>query len=134
MDNLRARLDAYIKEKYNIDPEILPFSHENYEIYRYADTGKWFAVFVVKERSTFGLGGDGTAEILCVKIADPVLADFLMQQPGYLRGYPSRGWNWVSVMLDGTVPFTDICRWLDESYKATKTKAKNMKTPLPKKL
>ena len=53
MDNktLRERLDAYTKEKYGIDPEILPFSRENYDIYRHTETGKWFAVFIVKDRS-----------------------------------------------------------------------------------
>lgn len=129
---IRERIDAYTKEKYGIDPEILPFSHEEYEIYRHTENGKWFAVFIVKERSAFGLEGDGTAEILCVKIKDPFFADILMQQPGYLRGYPSSKWNWVSMVLDGTVPFEDICRWLDESYLATRTKAGNLKTPLLK--
>lgn len=130
--NIRQQLDIYTKETYGVDPEILPFSHEDYEIYRHTDTGKWFAVFVVKERSAFGLDGDGTAEIICVKIADPLYGDFLMNQPGYLRGYPSRGWNWVSAVLDGTVPFEDIRRLLDESYKETKSKAKNLKVPLVK--
>ena len=129
---IRERIDAYTKAKYGIDPEILPFSHEDYEIYRHTETGKWFAVFIVKERSAFGMDGDGTAEILCVKPRDSLLADFLMQQPGYLRGYPSSKWNWVSVVLDGTVPFEDICIWLDVSYQATKSKAGNLKTPLPK--
>ena len=129
---IRERIDAYTKEKYDIDPEILPFSHEEYEIYRHTENGKWFAVFIVKERSAFGLEGDGTAEILCVKIKDPFFADILMQQSGYLRGYPSSKWNWVSMVLDGTVPFEDICRWLDESYLATRTKAGNLKTPLLK--
>ena len=59
-------------------------------------------------------------------------ADFLMNQPGYLRGYPSRGWNWVSAVLDGTVPFEELRRMLDESYKATKSKARNLKVPLVK--
>ena len=129
---IRGRLDAYAKEKYGVEPEILPFSREDYEIYRHADTGKWFAVFVAKERSVLGLDGHGTAEILCVKPRDRLLADFLMRQPGYLGGYPSRGWNWLSVALDGTVPFEDICRWLDESYVATNSKARNLKTPLVK--
>jgi len=130
---IRELLDTYTKEKYGIEPEILPFSHENYEIYRHTETGKWFAVFIVKEREVFGLSGEGKAEILCVKIKDSLLADFLMGQPGYLRGYPSCKWNWVSVVLDGTVPFKDICKWLDESYQATKSKARNLKVPLGKK-
>ncbi len=129
---VRERIDAYTKEKYGIDPEILPFSHEDYEIFRHTETGKWFAVFIVKERRVFGMDGDGPAEILCVKPRDPFLADFLIQQPGYLRGYPSSKWNWVSMVLDGTVPFEDICRLLDESYLATRTRGRNLKTPLPK--
>lgn len=132
MKTIRERIDAYTKEKYGIDPEILPFSHEDYEIYRHTETGKWFAVFIVKKRSAFGLDGDGIAEILSVKPKDRFFADFLMQEPGYLRGYPSSKWNWVSMLLDGTVPFEDICRWLDESYQATRSKAGNIKTPLPK--
>ncbi len=129
---IRELIDHYTKEKYGIDPEILPFSHEVYEIYRHPETGKWFAVFIVKKRSAFGLDGEGTTEILCVKIRDPLFTEMLMDQPGYLRGYPSSKWNWVSMVLDGTVPFEDICRWLDESYWATKSKAANMKIPLTK--
>ena len=125
-------MDEYTKEKYGIEPEQLPFNHEDYAIYRHSDSGKWFAVFIVKSRSEFGLEGDGDAEILSVKIRDPLLADLLTQQPGYLRGYPSSKWNWVSILLDGTVPLEDVCRWLDESYSATTSKAKNQKVALPK--
>lgn len=131
-NTIREQLDAYVKKNYGIEPEILPFSKEDYEIYRHADTGKWFAVFIVKDRTAFGLDGEGPVEVVCVKVKDPILADFLMQQPGYLRGYPSSKWNWVTVVLDGTVPFEDICRWLDDSYRVTKTKSKNMRTPLVK--
>ena len=129
---IRERLDAYVKEKYDIDPEILPFSHEDYEIYRHTETGKWFAVYIVKDRTIFGLDGAGEAEIICVKPKDRFLVDFLMHEPGYLRGYPSSKWNWISMVLDGTVPIEDITRWLDESYQVTMTKAGNKKTPLPK--
>ena len=129
---IRERIDSCIKDKYDIDPEILPFSHEDYEIYRHTDTGKWFAVFIVKDRSAFGLDGNGEAEILCVKPKDRSFADYMMQQKGFLRGYPSSKWNWISMVLDGTVPFDDVCRWLDESCGATKSKTGNLKTPLPK--
>ncbi len=132
-ETVRERLDAYTKEKYGIDPEILPFSHENYEIYRHTETGRWFAVFIVKDRSSFGLDGNGEAEILCVKLKDRFFTEFLEKEPGYLRGYPSSKWNWISMVLDGTVPFKDICRWLDESYEATNSKTHNLKTPLLKK-
>ena len=129
---LREKLDAYVKEKYQIEPEILPFSHENYEIYRHTDTGKWFAVFIVKPRRAFGLEGDGDAEIVSFRIRDAMLRDMVAQQPGYLWGYQAADGTDIR-RADGTVPFEDICRWIDESFKATGTKTKNLKTPLPKK-
>ena len=132
MADIREQLDAYVKAKYRIEPELLPFSHEDYEIYRHADTGKWFAVFIVKERREFGLPGPGKAEIVSFKIRDRLLADYLAQQPGYVRGFPAKSWNWTSAVLDGTVPLEDVCRWVDESHAATKTKTGNKKTPLPK--
>ena len=132
MATIREQLDSYVREKYRIDPEILPFSQADYAIYRHGDTGKWFAVLIVKDRQALGLPGTGDAEIVSFKLKDPILTDLLSQQPGYLRGYPSSRWNWLSAVLDGTIPLEDICRWIDMSYAATKTAAGNRKTPLPK--
>ena len=130
---IRERLDAYVKEKYGIDPEILPFSKENYGVYRHPDTGRWFAVFIVKDRSAFGLPGSEEVEVVSFKIRDRMFSDFLMQQPGYMRGFPASNWNWTTAVLDGTIPYEDVCRWINGSYEATKTKVKNKRTPLPKK-
>ena len=132
MAGIREQLDAYVRDKYHVEPETLPFSHEDYGIYRHTDTGKWFAVFIVKERSAFGLPGSGEAEIVSFKIRDRLLADFVARQPGYMHGYPAASWNWTSAVLDGTIPLLEICRWIDESYTATKTKASNKKIPLPR--
>ncbi len=82
----------------------------------------------MKERSAFGLPGSGSVEVVCFKIRDRMLADFVSQQPGYLFGLPARNWNWTSAVLDGAIPLENICRWVDESYEETKTKAKNKKT------
>ena len=40
MNTICERIDAYTKEKFGIEPEILPFSHEDYEIYRHKENGK----------------------------------------------------------------------------------------------
>ena len=133
MPTIREQLDAHVKEKYGIDPEILPFSKENYSVYRHLETGKWFAVFIVKDRSVFAIPGSGDVEVVSFKIRDKMLSDFMVRQSGYLFGYPARNWNWTTAMLDGTVPVEDICRWIDESYEATKSNTKNKRTPLMKK-
>ena len=112
MTSIREQLDDYAKEKYGIEPEILPFSKEDYGVYRHPDTGRWFAVFIVKDRSAFGFAGFGDVEVVSFKIRDKMLADFIAQQPGYLRGFPASNWNWTSAVLDGTIPLVDICRWI----------------------
>lgn len=58
-----------------------------------------------------------------MKIRDPLLADFLARQKGFLRGYHISKGNWISILLDGTVPLEEVCHWLDESYLATASKA-----------
>lgn len=122
---IREQLEIYAREKYGVEPELLPFSQEDYAVFRHADTGKWFAVFIVKPRKEFKLDGEGNITVVSLKVHDPLLAETLVQQPGYLRGYPSAKWHWVSIVLDGSVPIGEICKWLDESFLATNSKAKN---------
>ena len=126
---IREQLEAYIKKKYKLHEEQLPFNHEDYAVFR-QPSGKWFAVFFVKPYSEFGLGGDKTVDVVSFKIRDKELAETLYEQPGYIKGYPNSGWGWVSALLDGTVPFEDLCRWLDESYEATLHEPGNMNIPL----
>ena len=131
-ETIREQLETYVKTKYNVESEQLPFNKEDYAIFRHGDTGKWFAVFIVKPRKELGLEGTGEIEIVSLKVHDPMLADTLMQQPGYLKGYPSAKWHWVSIVLDGTVPFNEIRKWLDESYIVTNATGKNKKVMLQK--
>ena len=126
---IREQLETQIKKKYKLHEEQLPFNHEDYAVFR-QPSGKWFAVFFVKPYSEFGLGGDKTVDVVSFKIRDHELTETLYEQPGYIKGYPNSGWGWVSALLDGTVPFEDLCRWLDESYNTTLHGPDNMNIPL----
>lgn len=61
-------------------------------------------------------------DILNVKMPDSFLADVLVRQKGFYRGYHIARGNWISILLDGTVDFAEICKWLDESFMATASK------------
>ena len=78
-------------------------------------------------RNKLGLDGDEKVDILNVKLSDPLLVDMLVGQAGYLRGYHISRGNWVSILLDGTVLFDDICGWLNESFMTTASKQKKQK-------
>ena len=56
-----------------------------------------------------------------------MLVNMLVQRPGYFYGYHISRSNWISILLDGTVPFDEICQWIDESYAVTASKQKKQK-------
>ena len=83
-------------------------------------------------REKLGLEGTDRVDVLNVKMGDSMLADILTQQTGYFRGYHISRGNWISILLDGTVPFEDICKWIDEIYVVTASKLKKQKIRPPK--
>ncbi|MCR5690151.1 MAG: MmcQ/YjbR family DNA-binding protein [Clostridiales bacterium] len=115
----RDRLIGYVREKYKTEPEYLWLRFPDYAVFRHADNRKWFGIVMDLRRSRLGLDGDGEVDVLNVKLADGLFAEFLLGQPGYFRGYHFGKGNWVSILLDGTVPFEDIRSALDESYAVT---------------
>jgi len=116
---MRDDVFAYIKKKYRTEPEYLWMRFPGYAVFRHGDNQKLFAMVMDVSKSRLGLPGTEIVDVLNVKMRDPLLAGLLVQQEGYTRGYHIGRGSWVSVLLDGTVPFADICRWVDESYLAT---------------
>ncbi len=118
----RDRVRAHILRKYGADPERLWMRFPEYAVYRHADNGKWFALVMDVPRARIGAKGEGTVDVLNVRMPDPVFADLLTGQPGYFRGYHFARGNWITVLLDGTVPFDEIGQRLDESFLSTASK------------
>lgn len=128
----RDELIGYIERKYKAKPEYLWMRYPDYAVFRHADNEKWFCIVMGVQRKKLGLESEDTVDILNIKLSDPLLCDLLVRQEGYFRGYHISRGNWISVLLDGTVPFEDICRWLAESYIATASKAKKQTLRAPK--
>ena len=119
---MREAVFRYVKEKYNIEPDY-PFSTApTYPVLRHGDNRKWFALIMDVPREKLGLKGDEAVDIINVKLEDRMLVDMLVQEPGYFYGYHITRSNWISILLDGTVPMEEICRWIDESYGVTASK------------
>lgn len=129
---MKQKIFEYIKNKYNSSPEYLWARFPDYAIFRHADNRKWFGLSGTVAVCKLGLEGDGSVEILNVKTDDPLLADLLVRQPGYFRGWHMNRQNWISILLDGTVPFEDICRLIDGSYAATASKIRKKAVRAPK--
>lgn len=132
MTEIKDKLFTYIKKEYHKNPEYPWARYPGYAVFRHSDNQKWFALIMDIPKSKLGLESDDIAYILNVKMNDPLLVDFLVQQEGFFRGYHISKGNWISILLDGTVAFNEICRWLDESYIATASRETKHKLRPPK--
>ena len=112
----------YVKEKYAVEPDYPLPTAPGFPVLRHKDNRKWFAIIMDAPREKLGLSGEERVDVINVKLSDPLLADMVVQQDGYFRGYHSSRGNWISILLDGTVPVDEICRWIDESYAVTASK------------
>lgn len=132
---MREEIFKYVKKKYGAEPDY-PFKSGRtpiaYPVLRHEDNRKIFALFMDVPMDKLGLDGIERVDIINVKMGDPLLADMLSQQTGYFHGYHISRGNWISILLDGTVPVENICRWIDESYVVTASKQKKQKMRPPK--
>jgi len=129
---MRRKIIDYIKKKYKAEPEHLWRSYPDYIVFRHSDNNKWFGIIMDVSRDKLGLDGDDRVDIIDVKVGDPFLRDMLIQQPGYLPAYHMNKGNWITVLLDGTVSFEDVCGMVDEGFMATASKAMKEKIRPPK--
>ena len=140
MSSYRNDLYVYAKKKYNAEPEYLWRRYPGYAALRHRDNAKWFGLImnVPAEKLSLDDSLHDSAhdsvekDILNVKLSDAMLKDTLVRQEGFFPGYHISRGNWISILLDGTVPFEEVCRWLDESYLNTASKEKKQKMRPPK--
>ena len=130
--SLRENVIRYVKKKYKTEIEYLWARYPSYGVFRHGDNQKWFGLVMDVPRAKLGLTGDEIVDVLNVKLGSPLLVDLLIQQEGYLPGYHISRGNWVSILLDGTVPLEDICGLIDKSYQVTAS-AKTKKAIRPPK-
>ena len=120
----RERIFRYVKKKYGVEPDYPLPTAPSFPVLRHTDNRKWFALIMDVPKEKLGLQGIDRVDIINVKLGEPLLVDLLIHQEGYFKGYHIRGGNWVSILLDGTVPFKDVCRMVDESFLTTASKQK----------
>ena len=130
--SFRNDVYKYISDKYDTEPEFLWQRYPNYAVFRHSDNNKWFAIIMNVGKDKLGLSGCEKADIINVKLDDALLADMLIQENGFFRGYHISRGNWISILLDGTVPLKRICTLIDSGYKATASAHKKQQIRPPK--
>lgn len=124
---LREEIFRYIGEKYQTEPEYLWRRFPNYAIFRHKENRKWYGLVMDVPRDKLGLSGKERVDIINVKLKDSFYRDMLTRQNGYFKSYHISRGNWLSILLDGTVPLREICSLLDESFLITSAKQRKEK-------
>lgn len=118
LDMTRVDLLGYIESTYDTKAEYLWAKYPDYAVFRHKKNRKWFAILMHVTYKQVGLSGDGSMDILDVKL-DSEKVDFLKQQEGYLPAYHMNKRNWLSICLDQVLE-ADVKELLGESYLLTR--------------
>lgn len=122
----------YVKKKYKTRADYPWKGDRENAVLRHEDNRRWYGLVMEVERSKLGLGGEGKSCVINVKTSDAMLHDVLIRQEGYFPGYHMNKEKWITILLDGTVPFEEICGMIDASFLATASAKKKQKSRPPK--
>lgn len=112
----RQDIINFINKKYGVNPEYLWWRYPDFCVFRRADNKKWFAIIMKISRVILKIPGEGAVDIINVKTDN---AEFLRGVPGILPAYHMNKNNWVTVLLDGTVPIGNVKKLIEMSYDVT---------------
>lgn len=131
-ESLRTMILKYVKKKYKTEPDYPWKRDPDSAVLRHEDTRKWYGLVLEVEKSRLGLFEREVVDIINVKTDDQMFHDMIIQQDGYLPGYHMNKQSWITILLDGTVPFEEVCGMIDASYKATASAKEKQKIRPPK--
>ena len=131
METYRQDIFDYVTGKYGSTIEYPWRRYLNYAVFRHEDNKKWYGLLMDVPKKKLGLSGEDIVDILNVKLDDPMFRDILMKQSGILPGYHISRGNWISILLDGTVPLEQIYGLIDVSFMVTASKARKQKNRPP---
>ena len=106
----------YIKEAYKVLPE-RPWKKDPLSMtFKDKENSKWFALIMPVKRTSLGLSGEDKIWIINLK-ADKDIGILAGNVNGIIPAYHMNKDHWISVFLDGSVPFNIICQCIDDSYR-----------------
>ena len=117
----REELETYIPKTYNAKQDFPWVKYPTYEVFRHADSKKWFALIMNLPKEKLGIAGVGTLDVINLKCA-PDLIGSLRIEKGFFPAYHMNKEHWITAVLDGSVPDDKIKMLLDMSYKLTAPK------------
>lgn len=114
--NMTKALIAHVRDIYGDEPEFLWEKFPDNAIWRRKDNRKWYGALLTVSKKKLGLESDEIVEIIDLR-EQPEMIKSLLEQDNYYPGWHMNKNHWYTILLDGKVPFDEICRRIDVSYK-----------------
>ncbi len=112
---MTKKLIDYVTKKYGDEIECLWEKFPDNGIFRRKDTQKWYAAILTVKRNKFGFKSDESVEVVDLRVPAEDM-EIVLSNKNVYPGYHMNKKHWISIILDGSMPLKDICRFVDNSY------------------
>lgn len=109
----------FCEDKYKTHPDHPWTKYPEYTVLRHADNEKWYGLLMNVPADKLGLQGSKVMWVLNVKL-EPIYVQGLLQSPGFVPAYHMNKEDWISILLDGSVPDSKIEELIKESFALTR--------------
>ena len=114
------RLAEAIYKKYG-DKPVFPWDDFSGGVFKNPDNGKWYAIVMDINAQKVDKKLTGDVEVVNIKL-DPEKIQDLHKEKGFYPAYHMNKKNWISILLNNTVPDPVLLGLLDESHAFTQSK------------
>ena len=115
------KIIKYVKDKYNDDIEYLWEKFPRNGICRRKDNKKWYLAILSVKGTSLGLETEEILEVIDLR-AEVNDVPNLIKSKNIYPAYHMNKKHWFTVILDGSVPLSDIENMIDKSYFLAKKK------------
>ena len=105
----------YVRKKYGDELEFLWEKFPDNAIWRRKDNKKWYGALLTVSKRKLGIDSDEIIEIIDLRMK-PEDIEKRVDMKKYFPGYHMNKKHWITICLDKTVPYEEICSRIDESY------------------
>ncbi len=114
------RITKLINDKYGDEPNFEWEKFPGYATFKNKDSKKWYGIIMNIDKSKLEKKSAGEVEIIDIKLA-PEEIENLLKQDGFYPAYHMNKTNWITIILNNTIPDENIMSLIDKSYSYTKT-------------
>ena len=114
------KIIEYCRLKYGDEVEYLWEKFPDNGVLRRKDNQKWYAaILTVKKNKIGNFESDEKVEVIDLR-ADVEKLPKIIEKPNYYAGYHMNKKHWITIILDDSVDYKEICKRIDDSYKLAK--------------